>query len=163
MNVQSVLSIFTAMLTPAVLILATGSLLLTTSNRATRVIDRIREMMSEVERLVGVEDAVADEKRTLLFAQIQRSTLRARFLQRALSLLYLALGMFVVTSISIGVLTLTALNLGWLLLILGFLGTSLLLAAVVTLIRESRLALANTYAEMDYVSRMFAKSGNRAG
>src|SRR5712691_243836 len=122
MNVQSVLSIFTAMLTPAVLILATGSLLLTTSNRATRVIDRIREMMSEVERLVGVEDAVADEKRTLLFAQIQRSTLRARFLQRALSLLYLALGMFVVTSISIGVLTLTALNLGWLLLILGFLG-----------------------------------------
>ncbi|HET7711316.1 MAG TPA: DUF2721 domain-containing protein, partial [Thermoanaerobaculia bacterium] len=45
-GLTSVLSVLSAMITPAVLILASGSLILTTSNRLTRVVDRVREMLT---------------------------------------------------------------------------------------------------------------------
>ncbi len=43
-DLGSTLDVLSAMITPAVLILASGSLIMTTSSRTIRVVDRIREM-----------------------------------------------------------------------------------------------------------------------
>ena len=154
-DLSSVLSILSAMITPAVLILASGSLIMTTSQRLTRVIDRVREMAAEVEANVDDTAEHAMEKRTLLFAQLDRATKRARILQHAMTRLYAALATFVATSVAIGVVALSGLHFGWLPILFGFVGAGLLFWASVQLIFESRIALQTTYAEMDYISRVY--------
>ena len=93
-DLHSTLGVLSAMITPAVLILATGSLILTTTNRLVRVVDRVRVMLPEFEAQAEHEptDAIALERRTMMFAQLDRATVRARLIQRALTRLYLALG-----------------------------------------------------------------------
>lgn len=154
-ELSSVLSILSAMITPAVLILASGSLILTTSNRLTRVVDRVREMVTEVEQLDEQTSPHREEKRLLLFAQLERATRRARLLQHAMARLYLALAVFIATSVSIGVVAISGIHFGWLPIVLGFIGAGLMFWASVQLIFESRLALQTTYAEMDHVSRVY--------
>ena len=67
--------------------------------------------------------------------------------------LYLAIGVFVLTSIVIGFLALTRYNVAWISLIFGFIGAVLLLSASIFLIWESRLAVSSTLAETDFVFR----------
>jgi len=50
-NLDSTLNVLAAMVTPAVMILATSSLILTTTNRLVRVVGRVREMLPEFETL----------------------------------------------------------------------------------------------------------------
>jgi len=66
---SSALTVLSAMITPAVLILACGSLILTTSQRLTRVIDRVRELSKEIEEVAGDTrgEEFIREKRTMLF------------------------------------------------------------------------------------------------
>lgn len=74
-QLSSALTVLSAMITPAVLILACGSLILTTSQRLTRVIDRVRELSGEIEALAEdsrSEERVA-EKRTMLFDLLERA------------------------------------------------------------------------------------------
>ena len=85
---DSAMAALSAMITPAVLILATGSLILTTTNRLVRVIDRVREMLPEFESLAKTEHP-DETKRKMLFEQLDRATIRARLAQRALTQLYL--------------------------------------------------------------------------
>lgn len=142
-----------AMITPAVLILACGSLILTTSQRLTRVIDRVRELSSEIEMLAAdsrSEDFVQD-KRKMLFDLLEKAINRARLLQRAITRLYLALSSFVATSVAIGVISLTHINFGAVALVLGFIGLGLTLTASFLLIAESRIGLASTFTEMDFL------------
>ena len=154
-DLSSVLSILSAMITPAVLILASGSLILTTSNRLTRVVDRVREMATEVEALVDDTTEKTDEKRALLFDQLERATKRARMLQHAMTRLYLALAMFIATSVAIGMVAVSGVHFGWIPIVLGFIGAGLMFWASVQLIFESRLALQTTYAEMDHITRVY--------
>jgi hypothetical protein len=48
-TLEATLSVLTAMVTPAVMILVTSSLILTTTNCLVRVVDRVREMLPEFE------------------------------------------------------------------------------------------------------------------
>jgi len=50
-SLDSTLGVLSAMVTPAVMILATSSLILTTTNRLVRIVDRVREMLPEFETL----------------------------------------------------------------------------------------------------------------
>jgi len=156
-NLDSTLGVLGAMITPAVLILATGSLILTTTNRLVRVIDRVREMLPEFEKQAAEEvpsDALQIEKRAMMFEQLDKATDRARLVQRALTRLYLALGFFLTASLSLGVISLAKLEAAWIGLTLAMIGVGLLLSASVLLIFESRISLANTYSEMDYIRRI---------
>lgn len=153
----SVISVLSAMITPAVLLLATGSLIMTTSNRSIRCVDRVRERAAELEGLGDAQDEHTDVKRQHLYKQLEVNTRRARLLQKALSRLYLAIGAFVATSVSIGVVALLHISVGFVPLVLGFVGAFLLFSASVYLILESRLALTTTYTEMDYISRNFMR------
>jgi hypothetical protein len=160
-TLSSVLDVLSAMITPAVLILASSSLLITTSSRSIRCIDRVRERAEELEALGKATDDGTERRRSHLFSQLEINTRRARLLQKAMSRLYIGISFFIGTSVSIGVVAATRANITWVPLLLGFIGAGLLFSASVYLIFESRLALTTTYAEMDYIDRnyMHLRSG----
>jgi hypothetical protein len=152
-TLDTTLGVLSAMITPAVMILATSSLILTTTNRLVRIVDRVREMLPEVEMLARSEHP-DESKMAMLFDDLGRATIRARLGQRALAQLYLGLGAFLATSIALGVLTFAKVDAGWMPLLLGGIGVLLLFSASLLLIFESRIALASAYAEMDYIRRI---------
>lgn len=152
-DVSSTLQILSAMITPTVLILASGSLILTTSNRLSRVIDRVREVAAELDPRPGESRPADPERRALVADLLKRSVARARLLQRALARLYLALGAFVSTSITIGIVELAKFEGGWIVLLLGMFGAALLLNASVLLIVESRRAIVSIFSEMDFLEK----------
>ena len=88
--------VLAAMITPAVLISASGTLVLSTSNRLGRVVDRIRKLATLAEELpdVSAEPEVI-EKRVLIAEQIDYLTKRLRLLQSAVSCQHTMIGLFV--------------------------------------------------------------------
>lgn len=151
-DLTSVLGILSAMITPAVLIMACGSLILTTSSRLVRAVDRVREMLPDFEAMAQAPtDEATEFRHRHMLDQVERLTTRARLLQRALTDLYLALSAFLATSIAIGVISLAGIDWPAVPLTLGFVGALLLFAASVLLIIESRIALTSNYAEMQYI------------
>src|SRR5437868_3744813 len=103
---SSAVAVLTAMITPAVLISACGALILSTSTRLGRVTDRVRLLIDRFEEMMrsqqdeGVE--MFEERRAATFDQLDRLTTRSRLLQRSMTVFYLALGVFVATSVAIG-------------------------------------------------------------
>lgn len=154
-ELASVLDVLGAMITPAVLILASSSLLITTSSRSIRCVDRVRERAEELQSLGQAHDEGTEKRRLHLYKQLEINTRRARLLQKAMSRLYFAISFFIATSVSIGVVSLLHVDIGWVPLVLGFFGAGLLFSASVYLIFESRLALATTFEEMDYIDRNY--------
>jgi hypothetical protein len=149
-------STLSAMITPAVLISACGSLVLTTSQRLARGIERTRAIARRFEALAQaqLDPALVDEERAMLFAQLSLFTRRLPLLSRVMNLLYVALCDFVATSVFIGIDSFWHLDVGSLSVLLAITGVLLLLAASVTLIIESRIALAAVDGEMSFVRRL---------
>lgn len=154
-ELKSVLDVLGAMITPAVLILASSSLLITTSSRSIRCVDRVRERAEELQALGKGQDEGTERRRNHLFTQLEINTRRARLLQKAMNRLYLGISFFIATSVAIGVVSLLEVNFGWVPMLLGFVGAFLLFSASVFLIFESRLALTTTFTEMDYIDRNY--------
>lgn len=154
----SALAVLTAMITPAVLISACGALILSTSTRLGRVVDRVRSLIDRFEEMSrrAEEAQLYEERRTLIFDQLDRLTTRARLLQRAMTVFYLSLGAFVLTSVAIGLLSAAtgAAGYAWLAVALGLLGSSGLFYGSVLLIFEARLALSTINAEMDFIWKL---------
>ena len=154
-ELSSVLDVLGAMITPAVLILASSSLLITTSSRSIRCVDRVRERAAELEALGKGQDEGTERVRQHLYKQLEINTRRARLLQKAMNRLYFGISFFIATSVSIGVVSLLHVSVGWIPMVLGFVGAFLLFSASVYLIFESRLALTTTFEEMDYIHRNY--------
>ena len=57
----SSLAVLTAMITPAVLISASGTMILSTSSRLGRVVDRVRSLSDRLRRLTDEEDRAASD------------------------------------------------------------------------------------------------------
>ena len=102
---SSAIAVLTAMITPAVLISACGSMILSTSGRLGRVVDRVRALSDRVEEMAEKpgDTEVARERQAVIFSQLDKLTSRARILQRSMVTFYVALGLFVATSVAIGV------------------------------------------------------------
>ena len=145
------LTVLSAMITPAVLILATGSLLMTTSQRLSRSIDRARKLSAALEEIAL--DPAKRPRRELLLDQLHSAAERTRLLQRGMVCLYVAQGMFVATSMVIGILEFTHVSAQWVPGATGMAGAILLLAASAVLIRESRIALRAVEKEMTTLTR----------
>ena len=155
-GLSSALAVLSAMITPAVLILACSSLIVATSTRLGRVVDRTRKLGDWLEEMAEADaaHAAAAERRTLLFDQIEKATTRSRLLQRAMTNLYLALSVFLSTSVALGIDAATRRGLAWLVVALGLGGVGLLFYASVLLIVESRVALAAIDSEMAFLRRL---------
>lgn len=138
--------ILTSMITPAVLISASGTLVLSTSNRLTRVVDRVRTLAKEA----GAEPfgEVAGPLREMVVRQLPTLTARVRLLRTALTVLYTAIGLFIMTSITIGVLGVVGVAAAWISVVFALGGTGALLHASWLLVREARLAVVSTLDEM---------------
>jgi hypothetical protein len=78
-DLAGALAILSAMITPAVLILACGSLTLATSQRLGRIIERTRRISNQFKELARnrTDQAMLEEERVLLFNQLGRATRRA--------------------------------------------------------------------------------------
>jgi len=139
-------------------------MILSTSTRLGRVVDRVRQLSDRLRRLAS-EEAAADfleEERKMLYDQLDKLTSRSRLLQRALTVFYLAVGVFVASSVAIGgVAFFSARGLstrgGWLPVIMGLIGALFLFYGSMLLIFEARLALSATHSEMDFIWRITRK------
>jgi hypothetical protein len=143
----------TAMITPALLISACGSLVLSTSTRLGRVIDRVRQLTAQLEELITVKDKSSiplySKKLEMTFDLLDKVTTRSRILQRAMVTFYLGLGCFVLTSVTIGFVGLFNIYRG-LPIYIGLVGIIFILYGSFLMIREARMATAAVNAEMDY-------------
>jgi hypothetical protein len=156
---QNALAILTAMITPAVLISACGALIFSTSTRLGRVIDRTRTLSDRFQELAAhpEKDEMFEERRQLIFTQLDRQTSRARLIQRAMAAYYTALGTFVASTVAIAIFSAAARNFTWVAVLLGVLGTLYMLYGSVLLIVESRMALGAIMTEMDFVWKLSEK------
>lgn len=154
MDMSSAVAVLTAMITPAVLISACGSMILSTSHRLGRVVDRVRSLSDKLEELSDKEPAGNKDRQAIIFAQLDMLTSRARILQRAMVTFYLALGMFVATSVAIGLVAIAG-NSRYNLwpVIAGLVGALFLFYGSMLLIFEARLALSTIHSEMDFIWR----------
>ena len=154
MDSASAIAVLTAMITPAVLISACGSMILSTSTRLGRVVDRVRQLSDRLEAMNEEDNTTSDftERQAVIFQQLDKLTSRARILQRSMVTFYLSLGSFVATSVAIGVVGF-AHNLNWNIVpvALGIIGACFLFYGSILLIFEARLALSTIHHEMDFI------------
>jgi hypothetical protein len=147
-----------AMITPALLISASGTLSLSTANRLGRVVDRIRaltEMSEAIPDGVATEDVL--DKRALIADQIVWHTQRLNLLQRTIVTLYTAIGLLVGASLTVGLSASTKWALGWIPVVFGLSGAFALMIAAGTLVREARLAVRGAQVEIEYVRKVVAR------
>jgi len=146
------LSILAAMITPALLISATGTFILSTTGRLGRVVDRMRMVLDRIETLsLGENLHLRAERISNYRAQLKRLNVRLMLLQRVVTTLYLASATFVLTSLAIGVAAIVSAKLYWVPVVLGIGGACLLLVASVMLIAEARHAVADLQLESEFL------------
>ncbi len=153
MNLNEALTILSAMITPAVLIVASGSLILTTSQRLSRSMERVRHLSDQLRQLImHPEDSnLFEDEHGTLIELIQFAIKRSRLLQQSLTTLYITLGTFVAISITIGILEFSGLQHTWVLTLLTILGAGFLFYASILLIIESQIAFRAVNYEMSTV------------
>lgn len=105
-TLPNALTVLSAMITPAVLLSACASLIIATTGRLNRAVDRTRQLLSDFTEL-NADDENVQRHRRMLFIQLDYSTTRSRLLQLALSGLYYSVGAFVGTSLAIAAVTIS--------------------------------------------------------
>ena len=155
-SLSSILSIFTALIAPALLISACGTFILSTSNRLTRVVDRVRHLSDRIEGLASGqrELPLLLERQQTFGAQLHLMSERARLLQQALKLLYTASGTFVSSSLALGIEAWTGILPNWLPVIIAIAGALVLLCACMFLMLEARRQAASMRHEMGFLVKL---------
>lgn len=154
MDKEAAIAVLTAMITPAVLISACGSMILSTSSRLGRVVDRVRALSDRLETMTERKEHSPSqmERQASIFQQLDKLTSRARILQRCMVIFYMSLGMFVATSVAIGVVPFTGnQRYNMIPVFLGLAGACFLFYGSILLIMEARLALSTIHGEMDFI------------
>src|SRR5512135_882192 len=95
----------TAMITPALFMTANGSLIISTSNRMSRIVDRIRQLNELADSLSrGLADLdFPAERIDHIGDQLERLVWRSDRIRLALTLLYQAMATFVGTSLTMAI------------------------------------------------------------
>lgn len=137
-------AVLTAMLAPAFFLTATASLLMSANNRLSRIIDRLRVVLKEL------EDAEDPEYRTVLEQRIVVQRRRSLLILRGSQMLYVAISCFVGTSLTIAGDALVGYRFGTAPTVLAVFGVLAMFAASLCLAREATLAVATVNEEMDH-------------
>ena len=128
--------IISAMITPALLILGSASLVATALQRLARAIDRARailQLSDEEARKLGWTQDVS--KRWL-----ERYATRSLVAERAVTAFFLAVGLLVIDCLSIAIDRYFVDTLTWLPVSLTIIGMAMILAGAYFMVQESRLA-----------------------
>jgi hypothetical protein len=148
-----------AMITPAIFLTANGSLIISTSNRMSRIVDRIRVLNEHGDKICrGVTDLDFPIDRVAhIQDQLERLVWRGDRIRYALVALYLAFGSFVGTSLTLAVDVWAGNHLRVLPTILALVGVVLMLAACVNLVREGLEALRSNRLEVHFYRDLHAR------
>ena len=161
---NSTIEFLTAMVTPALLISATGSLVLSTSTRLGRVVDRVRQLEERLSELIYAENKddvpLYDKRVEVIVDLLDKVTSRSRILQRAMQAFYFGLGMFVLTSVTIAIAAFFS-TYRWVPIPVGIVGIMFLFWGSVLMLRETRMATATVNAEMDFTWELARKVAPR--
>ena len=178
---NSTIEFLTAMVTPALLISATGSLVLSTSTRLGRVVDRVRQLEVRLGELIYVEarDEVPlyDKRVEVVVDLLDKVTSRSRILQKAMATFYYGLGSFILTSVLIAIAAFFSRYrvVQLLPIVVGISGIMCLFYGSLLMLRETRMATATINTEMDFtwelarkvapddVTNKYAKKGAHKG
>jgi hypothetical protein len=147
----------TAMITPAIFLTANASLIISTSNRMSRVVDRIRVLNDLVDRM-GRGEIDLDyraERLEHLRDQLHRLEWRNDRIRYALTTLYIAFTTFVGTSLTLALDALLGNRLVALPILLAVAGVGLLLFASVNLALEALEALRTNRLEIRFYRELF--------
>lgn len=154
---NSTIEFLTAMITPALLISATGSLVLSTSTRLGRVVDRVRELERRLGDLIYAENKkelpLYNERVETIVDLLDKVTSRSRILQRAMGAFYYGLGFFILTSVTIAIVGIFNIF-RWMPIPMGIVGIIFLFYGSILMLRETRMATATVNAEMDFTWRL---------
>jgi uncharacterized protein DUF2721 len=140
----------TAMIAPALFLTATGSLLISTSNRIGRIVDRIRALVivcesGQLEQLDFVE-----HRRKHAVDSLRHLQWRSNRAAVAITMLYLAFSAFAATSMMIAFDSIVEHSLDALPVICAVAGVALLLVACVNLVLEARSSLRGNDREVSF-------------
>jgi hypothetical protein len=157
---NSTIEFLTAMVTPALLISATGSLVLSTSTRLGRVVDRVRQLEERLSELIYAENKdevpLYDKRVEVIVDLLDKVTSRSRILQRAMQTFYYGIGMFTLTSVTIAVGAIFNTT-RWVPIPIGIVGIMFLFWGSMLMLRETRMATATVNAEMDFTWELARK------
>lgn len=147
-------AILTAMLAPAFFLTATASLLMSANTRLARVVDRLRNLLHELNSV----EAEGAAERELLDRRIVKQRRRTQLILRGSQLLYVAISSFVATSLFVAIDGFLGHRLGVLPTLFAVIGVLAMFAASLYLSRESSLAVQAINEEMDHAH---ARAGGR--
>lgn len=131
------LSIVSEMITPGILILATGSLINSTIQRLSRTVDRARVLLAEVKTLRESEDG---ERAATVLRWLTAYSDRVALLERSLLVEHAAIFLFVASTLVIAMNEITSGRFIWLAPAIVILGTCLLFASTLALVIETKIA-----------------------
>ncbi len=161
---NSTIEFLTAMVTPALLISATGSLVLSTSTRLGRVVDRVRQLEIRLSELIYADNKdevpLYDKRVEVIVDLLDKVTSRSRILQHALQSFYYGIGMFTLTSVTIAIAAFFNAY-RWVPIPVGIVGIMFLFWGSVLMLRETRMATATVNAEMDFTWELARKVAPR--
>ena len=159
-NLYSTQEFLIALATPALLISAVGSLVLSTSTRLGRVVDRVRDLERRLSDLIYAENKddvpLYDKRVEVIVDLLDMATSRSRILQRALATFYYGIGFFILTSVSIAAASLLGIY-RWVPVPVGVVGIMFVFYGSILMIRETRMATATVNAEMDFTWELARK------
>jgi threonine/homoserine/homoserine lactone efflux protein len=159
-NLNSVIEFLTAMITPALLISATGSLVLSTSTRLGRVVDRARSLEVRLGEMIYAEDKseipLYERRVEVIVDLLDLVTSRSRLLQRAMTTFYYGLMLFILTSVAIAVVGIFNVY-RWMPIPIGIIGIMFLFYGSLLMLKETRMATATINEEMDFTWELARK------
>lgn len=148
-----------AMITPALFMTANGSLIISTSNRVARVVDRIRVLNEHADGLCRgttgldfVEDRLAH-----VAEELGHLEFRSDLIRKTLTILYVAFGMFMGSSLTLGIDVLLGRRFAFVPTTFSLLGVVLMMTASVHLVREAQRALRSNRLEVRFYRALQAK------
>ena len=140
----------TAMIAPALFLTATGSLLISTSNRIGRIVDRIRAIVTMCESGEFEKLDFSSHRRKHAIDELHHLHTRSNRVMAAVTMLYLAFSAFAATSMMIAINSIIGHFLDALPVMCAVAGVGLLLVACVNLVFEARSSLQGNEREMKF-------------
>lgn len=134
-------SVIAAMITPALFILASASLVATALARLGRVVDRARILIARIDT-----ETITDT--TFLLRTLDDHQRRAIYAERSVALFFLAVLIFVVDCLTLGVDHLSGDRLTWLPILCAIVGMCTVIAGSAYMVEESRLGARQIVSEI---------------
>ncbi|HEY3742100.1 MAG TPA: DUF2721 domain-containing protein [Bryobacteraceae bacterium] len=157
-TLAAALNVLAAMLTPVLLISATGTFILSTATRLGRVVDRMRIVSDRIVELAAGEKVPLRAERIDNYQiQLMKLNVRLMLLQKCVTTLYSASATFVLTSVAIGLAAIVSVKLYWIPVALGIGGACLLLWASIMLISEARLTVKSLQWESEFLRNIASR------